>query len=424
MVFMLIEFRVANFRSIRDPQVLSMVASSGNELPQNVCPCDSDPDMQLVRSTVIYGANASGKSNLIRALQFMRKFILLSANESQRDEEISIDNFRFDKKVSHQPSQFEVTFSKNKIRYQYGFMADRTRIYEEWLNAYPSSRIQKWFSRKYDVTTDKYVWKFSSSFTGKKKLWTESTRSNALFLSTAIQLNNEQLTPIFNWFQKDLIVITDFNSFSANQRTTIEQLKTAEGKIKVMKYMNIADLSISDISVRYKKLSETPNYKNAETHLKKIFNEELLSKDIEVPEFIFIHNGNTAMSAEDQSHGTKMFLCISGYWIDALENGKVVVVDELNNGLHPLAVRYLIELMSNDETNKNKAQLVFSTHDTSQLDSDIFRRDQVWFVEKDKNSSTQLYPLLDFSPRKDEQIGRGYLRGRYGAIPYIGDWRF
>ena len=108
-VFMLIEFRVANFRSICDPQVLSMVASSGNELPQNICACDSDPDMQLVRSAVIYGANASGKSNLIRALWFMRQFALHSAKESQQGEEIFVDSFRFDKKLSHQPSQFEVT---------------------------------------------------------------------------------------------------------------------------------------------------------------------------------------------------------------------------------------------------------------------------------------------------------------------------
>ncbi|MCD6046052.1 MAG: hypothetical protein K0R48_1215 [Gammaproteobacteria bacterium] len=418
---MLIEFRVANFRSIRDPQVLSLVASSGDELPHNICACDSDPDMQLVRSAVIYGANAGGKSNLIRALWFMRQFILHSAKESQRGEEIPVDNFRFEKKFNRQPSQFEITFSKNNIRYQYGFMADKTRIYEEWLNAYPSNHMQKWFSRKYDTTINKDVWKFSKFFTGKKQSWTEQSRSNALFLSTAIQLNNEQLTPIFDWFQKDLIVIPLQNGISINK--TISELKKSEGKMKIMKYMNIVDPSISDISVNYRKFSVGPHYKD---HLKDIFKEEFLNKnkDVETPELIFTHVNETIMSEKEQSHGTQMFFNISGYWIDALENGKVLVIDELDSGLHPLSVRFLIELMYNSDINKNKAQLVFSTHDTSQLDNDIFRRDQVWFVEKDKNSSTHLYPLLDFSPRKDENIGRGYLRGRYGAIPYIGEWRF
>ncbi len=417
---MLIEFRLSNFRSIRDPQTLSMVAGSGTELPQNICVSDSDSNLQLVRSAVIYGANAAGKSNLIRALYFMRRHILFSATKTQQGDKIPVDSFLFDKKVCQQPSKFEITFSKDKVRYQYGFELDKNRILEEWLYAYPSGRVQQWFFRKYNKDTDNYSWKFSKFFTGKKKLWMDSTRSNALFLSTAVQLNNEQLFPVFSWFQKDLAVIPAFNEVSFSR--SIEQLKTAEGKKRILKYINIADPSISDISLAFEKFSEDKLSKKLPDHIKEMLKVDLAGKEITNLEFI--HPDNAALKLRDESHGIQKFLAFAGYWIDALENGKVLVVDELDNSLHPLSVRFLINLISNPEINKKNSQLIFSTHDTSLLDNDIFRRDQIWFVEKDKHNATQLYPLLDFSPRKDEAVGRGYLQGRYGALPYIGEWRF
>jgi len=147
---MLIEFRVGNYRSVQEPQALSMVAGSGKELTANVCSSEADSKLELLRSAVVYGANAAGKSNLIRALHFMRHFVLSSAKESQQGEKISVDSFLFDKKYSSLASKFEVTFTKNKVRYQYGFELDKNRIYEEWLFAYPSGRMQQWFHRVYD----------------------------------------------------------------------------------------------------------------------------------------------------------------------------------------------------------------------------------------------------------------------------------
>ena len=418
---MLIEFRVSNYRSIRDPQVLRMLASTGQELSENVCLSDSDANLRLVRSAVIYGANAAGKSNLIRALYFMQEVILFSAKESQQGEKIPVDSFLFDKETASQASTFEVTFTKNQVRYQYGFELDKDRIYEEWLYAYPSGKMQQWFNRVYDKKNDKYLWKFSNLFTGKKQLWTDSTRSNALFLSTAVQLNSEKLAPVFSWFQKDLVVIYAFNG--ANKSKSLEQLKTSEGKKKLLKYINIADKSILDVSFVTEKFSEDRLSKDMPDDIKEKLKSDFAGKEV-ITKLNFIHPNNAALDIDDESHGTQKFFAYAGYWIDALENGKVILVDELDNGVHPLAVRFLINLISNSEENKVNSQLIFTTHDTSLLDSDIFRRDQIWFVEKDKDNATQLYPLLDFSPRKNEAIGKGYLQGRYGALPYIGDWSF
>lgn len=418
---MLVEFRLSNYRSVREPQVLSMVASTGKELAANVYPSDSDAKLELVRAAVVYGANAAGKSNLIRALHFMQQFVLSSAKESQQGEKISVDIFLFDKERSSQASKFEVTFTKNKVRYQYGFELDKDRIYEEWLYAYPSGRMQQWFHRVYDKKNGEYSWKFSTLFTGKKQLWKDSTRDNALFLSTAVQLNSEQLAPLFDWFQNDLIVIPAYNRI--NPRRSLAQLDTEEGKKKILKYINVADSSISDILTATEKFSPEKLPKDMPDSIKDKIKNDLLGKEV-LTKLEFVHPGNAALDLEEESHGTQKFFAYAGYWIDALENGKVIVVDELDNSLHPLAVRFLINLISDPEKNKNQSQLIFTTHDTSLLDSNIFRRDQIWFVEKDKHNATQLYPLLDFSPRKDEAIGRGYLQGRYGALPYIGDWSF
>lgn len=423
---MLIEFKLSNFRSVRDSQTLSMVAGAGKELPQNVCSSDSDQDLQLVRSAAIYGPNAGGKSNLIRALDFMRKFILLSAKESQQGEKIPVKSFLFDEKIREQPSTFEVTFSKEKVRYQYGFALDKDCVTEEWLFAYPSGRVQQWFTRKYDKTTGKSQWKFSKFFTGKKQVWKEATRNNSLFLSTAVQLNNEQLVPVFNWFQQDLIVLSPrsgtINSSNSNINKIITLLETDEGKQSVMPYLNVADPSVSDVSFKFEEIfgsdvMVSPSKLDKDRKLTK------MSTGFITPKIYLVH-GNVELDAHQESGGTQKFLWLAAYWIDALSKGKVIIVDELNDRLHPLAMKFLISQICHPEINKKNAQLIFSTHDTALLDSKLFRRDQVWFVEKDKNNSTQLYSLLSFSPRKDEALAKGYLQGRYGALPYIGDWSF
>jgi uncharacterized protein len=420
---MIVEFKVKNFRSIRDQQTLSLVASPASELSQNTFFSGSDTGLQLVRAAVIYGANAGGKSNFLSALLFMREFILSSAKESQQGDNIPVESFSFDQVSSKEPTEFEVTFIKCNVRYQYGFVLDESRIFGEWLLAYPSARPQQWFSRVYDKKNEKYLWKFSKFFKGGKPI-VDLTRSNVLFLSNAVKLNNEQLVPIFDWFQKDLFLIDSLTGRGLSYKKSINHLKTEDGKKRILKFMNAADPSITDIVLDTEKITEAhlPTFSSKiPKEVQDFFKKEILSRDNQ--KISFMH-GDVSLGIGYESDGTHRLLAFAGPWLDALDEGKVLIVDEINSSLHPLVVKFLIKLIYDSEINKKNSQLIFTTHDTSLLDNELFRRDQIWFVEKDKKNSTQLYPLLDFSPRKHEAFSRGYLQGRYGALPYLGDWRF
>ena len=422
---MLIEFSVTNFRSIQKTQTLSMSASTASELRGNNCFTTHEQGMPcLLRSAAIYGPNASGKSNLINAIAFMEKFIITSSKESQEGEPVKVKPFLFNTVSRTQPSEFEVIFIQEGIRYQYGFAVNSNRVMHEWLFAYPEGRAQRWFEREFDPITKRDNWYFGSKFKGQKAILQEATRINALFLSTAVQLNNEQLKPVYNWFYQKLrpVGLDGLHpAFSTNL------CKTEEGKKRILGFLNSADLSIADISVEMKKFDS----KKLSTLFPGILQEELY-KDLdgkEFPEIKFLHTveGSTEMvtlDSEDESEGTRRLFSFAGPWLDVLDNGYILFVDELNNSMHPLMVRFLIGLINNQEINKNNAQLIFSTHDTSVLDNELFRRDQIWFVEKDSKNSTRLYPLSDFTPRKGEALEKGYLKGRYGALPFIGEMRF
>lgn len=424
-LFMFIEFKIKNFRSIRDQQTFSLVASTATELINNVCTANAGFSLPLVRSSVIYGANAGGKSNLLSALLFMRKFVVKSAKESQQGEKISVESFRFDKTSCKEPSEFQIIFVKDNVRYQYGFSVDEKRVFEEWLFAYPSGRAQQWFSRVFDKEKNEYSWKFSNFLKGAKQQIADLTRSDVLFLSNAVKLNNEQLVPIFEWFQKDLVLIDSSRGTGLNYKNSIDLIKTEEGKKRILEFMSIADSSIADVVLDTEKMTEAdlPNLPSSiPKEVQDFFKKEFMSQDnIKIS---FLHSGGFPLNLVEESDGTLRFLAFAGKWIDALDKGQTLIVDEIDNSLHPLVVRFLIQLICNPEINRKNAQLIFTTHDTSLLDNEIFRRDQIWFVEKDKDNSTQLYPLLDFSPRKQEAIAKGYLQGRYGALPYIGHWGY
>lgn len=405
---MIIEFKTKNFRSIWNPQTFSLVASSDTEHDQNTFHSGNTDSLRLLRASVIYGANASGKSNLLDALSFMRFFVVSCAKESQLGEKIPVENFSFNEKSRLDPTEFEVSFIKEDVRYQYGFVIDEDRVHEEWLFAYPTGRAQQWFSRVYDKKNDEYSWKFSKYFKYNKQI-VNLTLKQVLFLSNAVKLNNEQLAPVFTWFQKDLLFIDPDTWREFSNKKSIDYIKEEKGKEWILQFMRAADPSIADIEIEK---STLPFLQNSNP------------KQVDENKIRFMHSEKFSLDLKRESEGTRRLLEFAGHWIDALENGGVLIVDELDKSLHPLLVRFLINLICNPEINKKNAQLIFTTHDTSLLDNAMFRRDQIWFVEKDKNNATQLYPLLDFSPRKHEAIGRGYLQGRYGALPYIGEWRF
>ena len=418
---MLIELNVSNFRSLRDRQTFSLLAGKGNELANaNTFEVQAANGFRLLGSAAIYGPNAGGKSNLLLALQAMKSVVLQSAAHHQRGDRLPVTPFRLSTDTSKAPSEFEVTLIVDAVRYQYGFSATPERIHDEWLIAYPKGRAQRWFTRIWVEATQDYQWELGNSLTGEKQLWQKSTRDNGLFLSTAVQLNSKQLQPVFDWFKNTLRLANMGGwgpSFSAS-------LCKTDDKSRIMAFLHAAELHIDDIHVQEEPFKpenlpedmpkELRSEITATMQNKKTLEIKTLHKDTAGEAVVF--------DLEDESDGTQKLFAFAGPWIDSLQNGHVLFIDELHDNLHPKLVRFLVELFHSKTTNPKNAQLVFTTHETSILSQEVFRRDQVWFCEKDKTQATALYPLTDFSPRKGrENLELAYLSGRYGALPFIKD---
>ncbi|MBJ7474416.1 MAG: hypothetical protein RL373_1290 [Pseudomonadota bacterium] len=416
---MLIEFRVKNFRSLRDEQTLSLVADKDKSLQEsNTMPSGIKAAPTLLRSMVIFGPNAGGKSNLIKALQFMRAVVAESASVMQPGQTFHTQSFRFEGTSVAQPTEFDVSFVLDGIRYQFGFALTAQRITREYLLVYKAFKPQLWFERYFDEESGKDLYDFGTGLKGPKSVWEGATRPNALFLSMAVQLNSEQLQPVFAWFVNQLAIFNEITPLG--QHFSIEMLRKPEGKRAICDFLTSADISISDIEVVTRKVSGQAVHFDVAAEKTEVRNEEQ-----EVHELLFHHvtdHGEAVFSLGDESMGTRNLLFLTGPVLEILDKGMVLVVDELGSSLHPLLVRRLVELFQNSRFNKKGAQLIFTSHDTSLLDQDLFRRDQIWFVEKDRDQASKLYPLSDFSPRKNEALERGYLMGRYGALPFLGDW--
>lgn len=415
---MLIEFSVTNFLSLRERATLSLVKAKGQELEENNSFTPTAPATPaLLHTAAIYGPNAAGKSNIIKALRLMERLVLRSANGSQAGEKLAITPFLLDATSSQQPTEFEVHFVSQGVRYQYGFAATQERIVEEWLLAYPRGRPQQWIERDDSKGTPSDSWGKMDKLTGQKHLWQSATRPNALFLSTAIQLNNEQLKPVFDWF-KDTLQVIDADELSPGY--SIRLCGNAEGKKNIVEFLKVADLGIGDIEVKEEKFNVGKIPQDIPDELRKKIENDLSTVSVETVHTL--SNGSKVHfdMEQNESEGTHKFFTLSGPWLDTLDNGNVLVVDELNNSLHPLMVEFLVKRFNTAANNPKNAQLVFTTHDTTLLNQALFRRDQIWFCEKDRHQSTKLYPLTDFSPRKGlENIERGYLSGRYGALPNL-----
>lgn len=424
---MIIQFSVVNYCSILERQTLSMAASAyfkELEAANTFLPNQDDSVPRLLRSTVLYGPNASGKSTLIQALQFVKWQVLNSQKESQAGDAIDVTPFKLTAESRAADSEFEVNFIEQGVRYEYGFCCNRERFTEEWLIAYPLGRAQKWFHRVFDTSVGKDAYKFSTSFLGgrNRQTWASQTRQNALFFSTAIQLNNEQLKPSFDWFKLRLRVLDSVQGF--NPIYTLQRCGKDEERKRVVEFMNSADLSIADIQLKEKVLSADTLPKGMSAFIK---NDVL--KDMEGRKFVelrFFHRDVATQEPiefeeTEESDGTRALFAFAGPWLDVIENERVLIVDELDTSLHPLLVHHLVRRLHHEGT---KAQLIFTTHDTTLLSQRLLRRDQVWFMEKDTKSATRLYPLSDFSPRDNEAVERGYLNGRYGGIPFLKDLDF
>lgn len=425
---MLIQFYVENYRSIWSRQTLSMVASSYfKELELlNTFETGDKSVPRLLRSSAIYGPNASGKSTLVLALDFMRNLVINSAKESQAEEEIPVQPFKLASAARQGDSEFEVTFIEDSVRYQYGFRCNKKKITEEWLIAYPAGRPQRWFHRvsHLDANTNKDEYRFGSAFSGGRKRhdWKDQTRPNALFLSTSLQLNNEQLKPVLSWFQKRLQVIEEHRF--PTPEYTMTRCREEGQKRKVLEFLNSADLSISDFRIDTREFTSDFLPEDMPIALRDELSKTMAGK--EVMKATFFHedietNEPIQLTMSEESDGTRALFAFAGRWIDVLEKELVLVVDELDTSLHPLIVHYLVKLLHHTG---RKAQIIFTTHDTTILSQKSLRRDQIWFMEKNAKNSSHLYPLSDFSPRDNEAVERGYLNGRYGGIPFLKDLDF
>ena len=410
---MLIEFSVENFRSIKEEARLSLVPGPAKERFEShlvkLAPKKSGGPTALLRSAAIYGANASGKTNLLRALQTMQSIVI----DASRDPgSIPVTPFLFDPACRQEPSTFEIVFLVDGVRYQYGFSATSDRVTDEWLYASPLGRIQLWFQRTSDT------WKLGDKLSGDREVWRRATRPDALFLSTAISLNSEQLRPLFDWFQQTLHVAAMGGWSSAFSMYKCRE----DEKSDIVDFLQAADLGITDLRLTEQEFEPDMLPEDMPTEMK-----EQIIKDFagaKIPDLWLRHDSGHGKSAEinisEESDGTQKIFALAGPWIDSLFTGHVIVVDELHDNLHPTLVRFLVDRFHDPKVNVGGAQLIFSTHDTSILSQDVFRRDQIWFCERNRHQETKLFPLTDFRPRKGlENLERAYLSGRYGALPYI-----
>ena len=401
---MLIEFSVTNFLSISDRQTLNMTAGyNSSDLPGNVLYPDL-PGMSgfsFLKGAALYGANASGKSSILTAVAFMRSYVCDSATQMKPDEGTGARPFLLAKDMAKAPSEFEMVFSHNGIRYDYGFSMDEVRILSEWMYVYPKGKPRKLFVREYDENKNLYTYSFGQGSAGFSDL-EKMTRPNALFLSVGVQFNATELMPPYEWFEHYLHVLNLSGDGLSPVITGSAILKNPSVKQLYCNLLREADLGVEDIEV----VPESMNEKNG----MRIY---LLHSNQDDASLVKLGLGA-------ESDGTRRLFSLLAPWHDVLERGITLFVDELESSMHPLLTRKLVAMICGSR-NTSGAQLIFTTHNTNLLEASLLRRDQVWFTEKDRGGATRLYPLSDYRPRKDESLQKGYLAGRYGAIPMLNE---
>ncbi len=416
---MLIDFEVGNYLSFKDPVRLSMLAAPPykEHLEANTIETGG---RRLLKSAAIYGANASGKSNLIAAMGLMRRFVLTSSKDTQVKDEIPVKPFLLDTATENAPSRFEINFIQNGIRYRYGFEADNKAIRREWLLRAGKTKETILFLREDDGIDVRKGFEEGSGLETK-------TRDNALFLSVVAQFNGEIAGRILKWFA-DFQVIHGLRD-SKLEHYTIQCLQDTNKRTQLIRLIQGADVGIMDLVVE-----EMPPDTDVGKEFKSFL--AILKKELQ-NQILAVHqkyrDGKTdGLVLFDfnkmESEGTKKFLRMAAPLLDCLDNGYVVAIDELDAKLHPLLTKAIVNLFNSAERNPKGAQLIFATHDTMLLEKGKLRRDQIWFTEKDRFAATTLYSLAEFKlpdgakVRNDADIAANYIRGRYGAIPYLGNF--
>lgn len=395
---MILEFCATNFLSIKDELKLSFVSTQLKE--SSAEPNDlydlSDTGISLVRSAIIYGANASGKSNVLKAFAFYKRFITDSFKDSQAGEVIDVENFRLNATTIDEPTSLEATFTDGEYIYRYGFEVDSQKVQMEWLYRRACKKRAKeveLFYREDGVTSVHPKSQLLQELVNKKMV-----RSNALLLSTAAQFNETTAVSILRWLSDTQVLFCSEDEVL--WQNAIKYLDDEKLRERITAFARYADLGIENIT----------KIDNRIVSRHRQYDDE--GREVNNVAFSFSRN---------ESEGTIKYFSLAYPIIDALDNGKRVVIDELDSRLHPLLVKRIVALFNDARTNPKGAQLLFTAHDTYLLSAGLFRRDQVWFTQKDNFGATELYSLAEYKVRSTSPFERDYLLGKYGATPLIGD---
>jgi AAA15 family ATPase/GTPase len=430
---MLIEFSIANYGPFKERNSLSMVATNYDKKSyedENVVK-DEKFGLRLLKSAAIYGGNATGKSKFLEALAFMKYFILSSNQNKDRLKKIPMNIFKLDEESEKKPSLFEIHFIHKEKMYHYGFEINSERVLKEWLFMRRTNRQTIIFEREgNEFTYNPTIFKV-----GKVVKAGNLAGETGLILSASFQFkqeNNNIILEIQDWFTK--LKIISGNDPSNYEIYSYSNLENNPGREKYLAFIKNADFRLEDIVVKKIKQDsilpiddDTPAWiVEMNDLLRKKYREEVESFMLHINTIHKKHRNdgtteNISFSlVEEESEGTKKFIQLSGPILNCLENGGVLLVDELDTKLHPLLINKIIAGFNSRHENVNNAQLIFNTHNTTAFK--FLRRDQIWFTKKNKLGVAVLEPLSDFKYglRKDEDLEERYLNGRFGAIPFLG----
>lgn len=420
---MIISFKIENFRSIKDSMKIDFTRTNRlneDNLPYNISNINNE---SILNSIILYGRNASGKSNVLLALNAI-SYLVENSDSFKHGQKIPpYEPFLFDKKTKKEAVKLEITFfgKKTNTKYQYSIEYTSNVIEKESLLFYPKGVQAKLFERKKDKI------EYGEYYKGIKKSIEADLLENQLFLSKASTSNIKYLNEVYLYFTKDFYVSTvhDTEYDKSILRMFSEfVLKDEKFKANILKLLKAADTNISDFNISKNDMTKFKFPDNIPDELQN----DILEKfkyDVNTKHLMFDGNeliGEESLKLEEESFGTKKLLTIGGLIVDALEDGSVIVIDELDKGLHPLLTKMLIKLFHSKTNNPNNAQLIFATHDSTLLDNEIFRRDQICFIDKEYEGGSIFYKLSDIKGiRKDIPIDKWYLSGRYKAIPVISE---
>lgn len=433
---MLIEFQVGNFISFKDIVTFSMVASDINsqdtELDENNV-FSVNEELKLLKTTAIYGANASGKSNLAKAFSFMRNFVINSSKEMQITDFINVEHFRLSTDTEDKPSFFQATFYLNKKTYKYGFKVSQDKVVEEWL--FFQNKIKEYQLFQRNGNNNKFKINRKSFQEGLDL--EEKTKHNSLFISVVAQFNGKISAEIIKWFANSQVISGSGTHDDLYKKYTL--LKLFESPLIKKDSINLIkdlDLSIQDIDITKEKLSLENLPSSIPDELKTMILRSSSGEFSSIQTSHEKYNENGEIIGfekfdleKNESEGTKKLFYFSALLLTALRYNQVLIIDELDARLHPIITHKIIELFNSKKYNPKSAQLIFMTHDTNLLNPNLFgsrllRRDQIWFTEKNQRGATDLYSLAEYDDiAEDDQLEADYIRGRYGAIPFIGNFK-